>query len=402
MPRPDVALVSPYPPAGARHAGRSGVASYGANLARALSESGLRVTVIAPRDRAGDGEVESDGEVRIERRFERGPAALPSAARAALETGAPVVHLQHEFFLYGGAGSIPGLAPALGLLRAAGAGPVVTMHHTVDPASVDGDFVRLHRVRAPRWLARAGLSLVQRTIASLSRRVIVHERAFADLIPGAAVVPHGLEARARRASLPRPGQAPQRADGRITALCFGFVAPYKGLEQALEAASLSRDVVQLVVAGDEHPRLKEGRDSYAAGLQSRWPGVAQFTGRVDDEELPAWFAAADVALFLYQRPFATSGALALALAHDTPVLLSPALARVVAAPGELVAPETTDGLARRLRELASDAGAIERLRAEALTLTRDRSWDAVARRHAEIYEEVSDADRAARRTLRRA
>ena len=120
---------------------------------------------------------------------------------------------------------------------------------------------------------------------------------------------------------------------------------------------------------------------------------------MDDEELPAWFGAADLALFLYQRPFATSGALALALAHETPVLLSPALAGVVGAPRRLVASTGAEGLARRLEQLAAGRDELAELRAAGRALTRDRSWDAVARRHAAIYEEVSDADRAAGRAL---
>ncbi|MBS1877969.1 MAG: glycosyltransferase, partial [Actinobacteria bacterium] len=84
MPPPDVALISPYPPPGERHAGRSGVASYAANLARALSGRGLEVTVIAPTEPGLPAGREADGAVAVERRFRRGPAAVPSAARAAL------------------------------------------------------------------------------------------------------------------------------------------------------------------------------------------------------------------------------------------------------------------------------------------------------------------------------
>jgi glycosyltransferase involved in cell wall biosynthesis len=286
------------------------------------------------------------------------------------------------------------------MLRRAGVGPVVTMHHAVDPSLVDRDFVSMHRVRAPHWLARLGLSSVQRTIASLARTVIVHEGPFADVVPGAAVVPHGLEPTAAAAVKQLSAGPRSLSDRRLTAICFGFLAPYKGLEQALEAASLTREAVQLVIAGDEHPRLKETEAAYAADLQARWPGVAQFGGYVEDEELPAWFAAADVALFLYPRPFAASGALALALAHGTPVLLSSALAELVGAPPELVAPASAGGLARRLEELAGDATAIGRLRDRAEMLTRDRSWDVVARRHAEIYEEVNDADGTSLRSVR--
>jgi glycosyltransferase involved in cell wall biosynthesis len=394
--RPDVAMITPYPPAGRRHAGRSGVASYAGNLARALGERGMKVTVVAPTEPDLPAGRETDGAVTVERRFARGPAAVPSAARAALATGAPVVHMQHEFFLYGGPASIPGLLPGLGMLRARGVGPVVTMHHAVDTADVDDDFVRMHRVRAPRPALRLGLAGVQATIGRLARRVIVHERKFASLVRGAAVVPHGVEGLEPEADV----AVEAGDDGRLTALCFGFLAPYKGLELALEAASLARDDVRLLIVGGEHPRLIDGGERYGDSLRARWGDVGEFAGYVEDAELPHWFALADLALFLYPRPFATSGALALAVAHGLPALLSPTLAELVGAPAELVAPTDAPALAERLRGLAAERAALEPLRRRSAELTRDRSWGAVAKRHGEIYGEVSRAERSARRTLR--
>jgi hypothetical protein len=78
-------------------------------------------------------------------------------------------------------------------------------------------------------------------------------------------------------------------------LCFGFLAPYKGLEVALGASAALRDRVHLVVAGGEHPRLAEAGDSYAASLRERFGAHATFTGYVDDADVGDWFAAGDVA-----------------------------------------------------------------------------------------------------------
>jgi glycosyltransferase involved in cell wall biosynthesis len=393
-------MIAPYPPAGSRHAGRSGVASYAGNLAHALSERGLRVTVVAPTEPDLPAARESDGPVTVERRFRRGPRAVPTAARVALATGAPVVHMQHELFLYGGVGAMPGLLPGLGMLRAAGVGPVVTMHHAIDPAAIDADFARMHRVRAPRHAVRAGLATVQATIGRLARRVIVHEPAFAPLVRDATVVPHGVEGVAPAAGAPAvpatstpagDGEAESEGDLRLTLLCFGFLAPYKGLELALEAASLAREDVRLLIVGGEHPRFVEAGEPFGASLRERWPDVAEFAGYVPDAELPRWFARADLALFLYRRPFATSGALALTAAHGLPALLSPTLAELMGGAPELIAPTEAPALAERLRALAADRTALEPLRERAAALTADRSWESVAGRHAEIYGEVARA-----------
>jgi len=380
---PDVALVAPYPPPGERHGGWTGVASYAAALAGALGDAGARVTVVAPEE-DGLPRVVRDGAVEVRRSWRRGIAALPVAAAAARATGAPAVHLQHELFLYGGPAAAPAIVPALAGLRAARRRAVVTMHHVVAPAGVDRDFTRTHGVRVPPPVARAAVAAVQRAIGALAGGVVVHEPSFEGVVPGATVVPHGIEA---PAAVPRAAaRAALGVDPDVTlALCFGFVAPYKGLETALEAARRTGDRVVLAIAGGEHPRLAGG---YAAELRAAAPPNARFTGYVPDAHVGAWFAAADVALLLHPRPFATSGPLALALAHGTPVLMSEALAATTGAPPALSVARGAAALADRLRELGDDRSAAAALRDEAAVLAVGRSWPEIARRHLELYEEV--------------
>jgi glycosyltransferase involved in cell wall biosynthesis len=397
VPAPDVALISPYPPAGERHGGWTGVASYTANLAHALADSGADVSVIAPAE-PGEPAVADDGPIRVKRPFARGPRAVPAAIRAARRTGAGVVHLQHEAFLYGGPASVPGLVGGLTSLRRSRARTVVTMHHVVDGRTVDRGFTRMHRVNAPPAVARAGLSAVGGAIGRLADRVIVLEPAFASAVRNATVVPHGVEACATR-----PREEARRRLGleRFTVLCFGFVAPYKGLEPALDAARVAGPRVELVVAGGEHPRLRESGDHYLDHLRDSNPH-ARFTGFVPDGEVADWFAGADVALFLYPQPVSTSGGIALALAHGTPFLMSPEMGATTRAPNVLVASRNPGELASLLRVLASDPAALARVRDAAYALSGDRSWPAVARRHVEIYEEVSRADGTAGGRLRAA
>jgi glycosyltransferase involved in cell wall biosynthesis len=378
MPAPDVALISPFPSLGERHGGWTGVASYSANLAGALGDAGARVTVLASHE-PGEPPVARDGDLEVRRVWRRGPGALPGAAAAALATGAPTVHLQHELLLYGGPAAVPGVLPALAALRHRTA--VVTMHHVIDPRAVDASFTATHRVRAPARAARVGVAAVQRTIAALADAVLVHEPSFAGVVPGAEVVPHGIEI---------PGRTDDRAGARaalgvrpdrLCVLCFGFLAPYKGLEAALGAARLAGHGIDLVLAGGAHPRMA----AYADALRAAAPANARFTGYVADADVARWFAAADVALLPYPQPFASSGPLALALAHDTPVLLSEALARTVGAPDELAVGIDPADIAARLRTLARDPAQRGRLHAAAATLAAGRSWPEVARRHLDVY-----------------
>ena len=199
--------------------------------------------------------------------------------------------------------------------RCAAADAVVTMHHVVDPRAIDAAFTATHRVSAPAPLARVGVAAVQRTIAALADTVVVHEPSFTSVVRGAAVVPHGIET---------PGTTDDRAvaraalgvkPGRLCVLCFGFLAPYKGLEAALERRAPGRRRHR---ARDRRRRAPAHGRVRRRAARLRPGRNARFIGYVADEDVARWFAAADVALLPYPQPFASSGPLALALAHGTP------------------------------------------------------------------------------------
>jgi glycosyltransferase involved in cell wall biosynthesis len=402
----DVTLVSPYPTPGQQS--RSGVAWYTRALATALTGEGAQVRVVAPYEGppgAGpDGRTvtEMDGGVRVDRCFGRGPGDPARAVTAALEERSPVVHLQHETFLYGGPASVPGVLYGLGRLRRAGRGPVVTMHQVVDPSTVDASFTDMHRVGVPPLLARTGLATIQWSVARLARRVVVHEQMFRQLIPNSVVLPLGGDAVASV----DPAQAARSCELRAAAgagpdtllvLAFGFVAPYKGLDRALEAVQRSGSGVRLVVAGAEHPRL-QGR-GYLDGLRSAYPEVAHFTGYVPEEDVTPWFQAADAALLAYPRPFSSSGVLAHAVAHRVAALVSPGMAEVIGFPPSLALPVEPAAMGRRLAELAADRPRLADLADHTAALQVGRSWPEVARRHLDLYEEVTGAQRSSRRPV---
>ena len=396
MPRPDVTLVSAYPPPGDLHGGSSGVASYTANLARALDAEGLDVAVVAPHEAPEDPAVHHDGGVTVHRSGPRGRTALHDAVREATELGAAVTHVQHEWFLWGGPSSIPDTFRGLRHLRRGTSAPTIaTLHQVVRRGVVDEAFTDVHGLPAVPQLVGPGFQALQRALASQVDQVVVHEPAFVEALPGATVVPHGLEP---ASPLSREQARRQLGlDDRFVVLNFGFVAPYKGLDVALGGIEAAGPDVLGVLAGGAHPRHG---DDMLRHLQARYGHTAHVTGFVPDQDVTTWFRASDLALLLYPRPHASSGVLALALSNDCPVLLSPGLAETVGAPGVLRVEQDPIAVARALRGVADDPLASHRLRTAGQRLATGRDWPAIARRHAAIYEETHHAHRTARRRLR--
>ena len=367
MTTPDVCLISPYPPRGERHGGHSGVASYTANLAHALADEGARVAVVAPRV---DGEPERtrDGAVAVYRRFAMGgPGALPAAALAAAQTGAPVVHLQHETFLYGGPASVAGLAPALAALRAAprDGRDDAPRRRSARPSTPTSS--RLHRVSAPVPVARAGMAAVRGSIGGSPTASSSTSPGFAGVVDGSRVVPHGVEPggsrpprrpRRRLACAPRPRRRPPRR-----ALLRLPGARTRGWRRVLEAGRLAAGVG---ARGDRRRRAPaDGRPRRLRRRAARGPRRPRDLHRPRRRRRRRRLLRAPPTSprSPTRSRSSSSGALALALAHRTPILVSPQLAGSAGVPDALVAP--TDPVPRsraRLRDLARDGVARDALR----------------------------------------
>lgn len=327
--------------------------AYDHALASALAGTGADVELVTSRFRFGDAP-RPDGYVRSESFY---PLSSRIFGRSRLRV--PLKVLEHPFGVN-----------ALNRRRA----DVLHMQWLV-PELDD----RLLRPRIPSVFTAHDL-LPRRTASKqtlwsdlLARfdRVVVHSERGRETLAGldvdATVIPH-----------PVFPSDPERHDDGRTVLALGVIRPYKGLGDAIEATRLAG--AKLLVAGDPLEPL----DAYG-GEHVEWR-----LGYLSDAELDRALGDATVAVFPYRPELDQSGALLRALGAGVPAVaydvggIAEPVRRFGA--GKVVAPGDVEGLAAAIADVLHDP---EPFRAGAQRAREELTWDASARAHLALYEEIA-------------
>jgi glycosyltransferase involved in cell wall biosynthesis len=388
-----------YPP------DEGGVADYTRWLAEALLVEGLAVDVLTDRRHHAIS-------AAYDRPWRAGcPSApnvhrvMPSWSWTALEriervagvTGPDLVHIQYQAAAYQ-------MGPAIHLapwwLGRRGFRTVVTYHDLKVPYL----FPKAGRVR--RWAVdalsrRADLTIV--TNAEDHAAVAAHGRARSlALVPiGSNIpdsVPPGYDPSAWRIRFGVDPAAPLVA-------YFGMLNTSKGarvLAGALGSLVAAGRDARLVMIGAQvgasDPTNRGYLEAFRNDIAAR--GLAErvvWTGHMPPEGVSAWLHAADVVALPYADGASyRRGSLMAALEHGAAIVTttpSPAPDAPGAPPplvdgrsARLVPPGDPDALARALSEILDDVTLRAHLSDGARDLARSFAWDAIARRHAGLYQ----------------
>jgi glycosyltransferase involved in cell wall biosynthesis len=339
--------------------------AYDHELAAALARAGADVELVTSPFRFGAAPA-PDGYARLElfyplssRLFRRSLLRLPLKAAehpfglAALHRRpADVVHLQWL------------AAPELDIRLWRAQAPAVFTAHDLLP--------RRTASRTDLW----------RKLLRRFERIVVHSERGRETLAGLGVDPDRLRV------VPHPvfRSDPARRDDGRTVLSFGIIRPYKGLGDAIEAVRRASGA-RLLVAGDPLEPVEPYRAA-ADGLDVEWR-----LGYLPQSEVDRALGEATLAVFPYKPELDQSGALLRALGAGVP-----AIAYDVGGIGEpvrrfeagLVVPAgDVDGLAAAIDALLSDSDALERARAGARRARDELTWDASARAHLALYEEIA-------------
>ena len=225
-----------------------------------------------------------------------------------------------------------------------------------------------HDLLPRRTAAKEGL---WRDLLARFDRVVVHSEhgrdAMAELGIDATVIPHPVF----------PSDPERRDDGR-TVLALGVIRAYKGIGDAVEATR--RAGARLLVAGDP----LEPVDAY------RGDHVELRLGYMSEAELDRALGDATVAVFPYRPELDQSGALLRALGAGVPAIaydiggIAEPVRRFGA--GRVVPPGDVEALAAAIGDVLANP---EPFRSGARRAREELTWDASARAHLALYEEIA-------------
>jgi glycosyltransferase involved in cell wall biosynthesis len=304
-----ICLVTAFPPS------RRGLNEYGFHLARELRRDPfLSLTILADEL---DGEEEELPEYDVVRCWRFDSLANPARLLKIIHEIKPdVVWFNLLFSTFGTnpVAAFSGLTqPAL--VRLSGRYTHVTLHHLMDNINLSDSGVRfpnLYRIAgsaATRMLLMANsisvlLPVYRRTLIDKYRGENVHFRA------------HGI-----LGGRPEPPDFSQRGNPEHRILAFGKWGTYKRLDlllQAFEHLSSQMSNIRLIIAGGNHPSTPGYIESVAESLKGT--SRVEFTGYVEEEDIPNLFRHASVLVLPYSSATGASGVAHLACEFGVPII----------------------------------------------------------------------------------
>ncbi len=366
-------ILSTFPPT------QCGLATFSRSLMDGLNAlpvdavQGVTAGVVAVVDQPDDGR----GPEVAHEWLRSDPNGAHSAARAL--NGFDVAIVQHEFGIFGGRDG----ADVLDLVRALRV-PIIVVLHTV--------------LVTPTVRQR---SIIEELVRSCAEVVVMTQTARQRLVEHYAVdetalhvIPHG----AADNSMSGTGRRP--SSERPVILTWGLLGAGKGIEWAIEAMTLLRDLVPAPsyrVVGQTHPRVAERqgelyRDELIA--RARRLGVSDavhFDGRyLDAAELKRVVQQADIVLLPYDSvDQVTSGVLIEAVTAGKPVVSTAfphACELLATGAGIVVERQDPTALAAALRRVLTEPGLSGGMSAEARRLAPGLLWPAVAAQYGRLAE----------------
>ena len=368
-----IAMVSPYD-----FTWPGGVTAHVAQLARALGRSGHEVQVLAPHSPSRD--------------FQDSDLLVPFGRSVPLPSGGSTARVTLSWWRY----------PKIRALLKKEQFDIIHLHEPMVPIlplcvlefSKSVNVGTFHASYSRQHLYRAFQPIIKRWQKRLHGSIAVSpaaRRYVNNTFPGEyEIIPNGIDYKHFSANV---APLPQYQDGKLNILFVGRLEKRKGLRYLLEAYSKLKwemPNTRLIVVGPGNPDKESYRILSSHGLRD-----VEFAGRVSYDELPRYYATADI----FCSP-ATGGesfgiVLLEAMSAGKPVVASDIEGfRGIMTDGEqglLVTKKDTGGLANALGRLARDPELRSKLGGQGSRSAEDYRWEVVAGRVEEYYNRCIQA-----------
>ncbi len=368
-----IAMVSPYD-----FTWPGGVTAHVAQLARELGRSGHEVQVLAPHSPS--------------REFQDADLLVPLGRSVPLPSGGSIARVSLSWWLYPKVRALlkkeqfdiihlhEPMAPILPLC-------VLEFSKSVNVGTFHASYSRQHlyRFTSPiikRWQQRLHGNIA---VSPAARRYVN------NTFPGDyEIIPNGIDFKHFSANA---SPLPQYQDGKLNILFVGRLEKRKGLRYLLEAYSKLKwemPNTRLIVVGPGNPDKESYRILSSHNLQD-----VEFVGKVSYDDLPRYYASADI--FCSPATGAESFGIVLleAMAAGKPVIASDIEGfRGVMTDGEhglLVPKKDSDALADALGKLARDPELRAKLGGQGNRTAEDYRWEVVAGRVEKYYDKCLQA-----------
>jgi glycosyltransferase involved in cell wall biosynthesis len=360
----DYAMISTFPPT------QCGIATFAAALSGGLYELGDDIGIV----RVG-GENDVATEHVVADLFDaNGRQSLE--AKDALNQ-ADVVIVQHEYGIYDG----PDGDAIVGVLESIERPTIVVAHTVLENPTP-------HQRTVLEGVVRAADAVVVMTEAGrlrLSTNFNVDARKV-------SVIPHGAAV--------STAVRLEESNARPRLLTWGLLGPGKGIEWAIDALAMLRDLKPrpiYEVAGNTHPKVHEFEGDVYREMLIQRAKDRKVDVEFDPEyrslaSLAALISEASIVILPYDSPDqVTSGVLVDAIAAGRPVIATafPHAVELLSSGAGIVVPrQDPAAMADAIRTVLTTPGLLREMAAEARRLAPELAWPHIASRYASLGEEL--------------
>ena len=394
----DLLVISSYPEKSSLHGTKTvGVGNYTKQTLLALQQAVPDANIKVMAEVLDEKEDYVENKIQVSRVWRRGNfLSQIKLFIDAAKSPQKLIILPFEVFMFGKFLSILLLMPLVLLLRLSGKKVVLVLHQVLG-----SDLSAFQPNPAKRALFKGFKGFFYAYLRAVCNKIIVFEQEFkhrlgnkdkVQVIPLAVINEPAVSKEVAREQL-------GLEKGKRYVFYFGYISPYKGLEELLSIWDPLENT-QLIIGGGGNPNHMKDK-KYQAFVQSIIDKAKEkdvlATGFIPENKMALYFSAVDIVVLPYKTFMSSSGPLAHAFSYGNGVLLSDQLTgyfnssdmQAALAESQLSIDNVTFALDKPIKAKVQWAfHHIDKLQNFSNKMKVVRNWDLVGQEYAQEFREM--------------